>query len=96
MDRNCCKNCTNACDYTGWYDFYCNGYNQHRRAEKYDCPKFIDNEENTQEYNFDNVDFKDVEREDIECLRNLSDTKKLTDKQRKSLKRLIQYYMRNH
>lgn len=43
--ENCCKNCANAKDYTGFSDHYCKAYYCGIRAEQYDCPQFIDEDE---------------------------------------------------
>lgn len=48
--KNCCKNCANAKDYTGWNDHYCKAYNCGIRAEHYDCPKFINEDEEEGEW----------------------------------------------
>ena len=91
MSRNCCKNCANAKEYTGWYDHYCKGYHCNLRAEKYDCPLFIDDGEDQQEYDVP----VEVGTDDINCIEKLLETKKLTDKQKGALQKLLSYYFRN-
>lgn len=48
--ENCCKNCANAKGYTGWNDHYCKAFNCGIRAEHYDCPQFIDEDEEDADY----------------------------------------------
>ena len=40
MIKNCCKNCENAKNYSGYEDHYCYAYQCYIRAEQYDCEKF--------------------------------------------------------
>lgn len=47
--ENCCKNCANAEGYSGWEAHYCEGYKCYIRAEHYDCPLFIIDNENDRE-----------------------------------------------
>lgn len=45
MKNNCCKNCVNAQDYTGWEAHYCIAFGCCIRGEQYDCKKFIEEDE---------------------------------------------------
>ena len=39
--ENCCKNCENAKNYSGFEDFTCKASGYMQRAEQYDCKDFI-------------------------------------------------------